>query len=517
MSTLSALDGGPKPELAYGGSLWSLLEHGASKDPLKLAIVSITQPRHHLSSLIQPGRVETTNAQIPHSSNQGFDETAESIDCLRWNYAQLRRAAASVSNSDAFSKDLVPGSTIVTILPSCVEWALFQWVSALRCLTFVPLDTSLLLPERKSQLISYLERLRPALLVVENEDAANAVSHASAAGKFVALRGLCLSAMNNSIHHSKNESWLTMAEIIRGAGSPLPKPVPDRLDRIALILFTSGTSTGRPKGCPATVKNLLASTANNSSSKFDSNTIALVQSANFRVISWGMSHNVWKSGGTVVIPAPYFSPAATLLAIEATRATHIGLVPIQMYLIAKNPRYSRLAVDSLRGVWVGGDVATAGLIQKTQETFPNAIICGSHGMTEGLGAFGWPKGVPSPLPSFQGILSCGMVMTGFKLRILDEKGVFLPRGEPGELHISGDAMIERYLDGENSGTFYKKDGDSWLVTGDIGVLDKDNFVYVLSRSKDIIKKGGTPLTPACLEATIMEHLKLQVSQSIIYV
>lgn len=86
------------------------------------------------------------------------------------------------------------------------------------------------------------------------------------------------------------------------------------------------------------------------------------------------------------------------------------------------------------------------------------------------------------------------------------------KGEPGELHISGDAMIERYLDGENSGSFYKEDGDSWLVTGDIAVLDKDDFVYVLSRSKDIIKKGGTPLTPACLEATIMEHLKIQVSQ-----
>lgn len=336
MSTLSATAGGPKPELPYGSSLWSLLEYGASKDSQKITLVSITQPRHHLSSLVQAGG----GAEIPHMANQG-DEATESIDCLRWNYEQLRRAGASISNSDAFQKHVKPGSTIVTILPSCAEWALLQWVAALRCLTFVPSDTSLLLPDRKSQLTSYLERLRPAFLVVENEDAVNAVNHASAASTFTELKGLCLSTMDSNSHCSKGENWLTMADLVRGAGSSTPQPEPDRLNRTALILFTSGTSTGQPKGCPATVKNLLASTANNSSSKFDSHTVALVQSANFRIISWGMSHNVWKSGGTVVIPAPYFNPASTLLAIETTGATHIGLVPIQMYLIAKNPRYSK--------------------------------------------------------------------------------------------------------------------------------------------------------------------------------
>jgi acyl-CoA synthetase (AMP-forming)/AMP-acid ligase II len=179
-----------------------------------------------------------------------------------------------------------------------------------------------------------------------------------------------------------------------------------------------------------------------------------------------------------------------------------------MYMLAKNSNYSINAVQSLRGVWVGGDVATAGLIQKTQETFPQAVVCGSHGMTEGLGAFGWPNGVPFPLPNHRGIFSCGITMPGFKIRITDEKRKTRPRGEPGELHICGDAMIERYLDGENPDSFYTDGDEFWFVTGDIAVLDKNDFVYVLSRVKDIIKRGGTPLTPACIEACILEYCNL---------
>lgn len=503
---LSAIDGGPKPELAYGCSLWSLLEYGASKDSENTALISMSQPRNHLAALVEDRVMDGSKVQ-PEKGNKEADFT----DCLRWSYAQLSRASASVSTSAVFQDHVTPGDTIVTILPGCVEWAMLQWVAALRCLTFVPLDTSLLQPDRQSQLIGYLQRLKPALVVVETEDAVRAVASAAFASTFKAFRGLCLSDMDKSMDNPKYENWLSMSQLLTDIGSGIPNPEPDRLDRIALILFTSGTSTGRPKGCPATVKNLLASTANNSSSKFDSRTVAIVQSANFRIISWGMSHNVWKSGGTVVIPDKHFNPTATLRAIETTRATHIGLVPIQMFLIAKSPQFSTEAVSSMRGVWVGGDIGTKGVILKTQETFPTAVVCGSHGMTEGLGAFGWPTGVPIPLPSYSGIFSCGKTMPGFKIRILGENGELCSRRQPGELHISGDAMIERYLDDENPTSFYKKGEESWLITGDIAVLDEDDFVYVLSRSKDVIKKGGTPLTPASIEATILQYFNIQVS------
>ncbi|EKG09634.1 AMP-dependent synthetase/ligase [Macrophomina phaseolina MS6] len=478
--TLSELDGGPQP--VSGDSVWSILRHGHDMDPEKTALIAMHQSNHHLSGLVGP--------------------SSSLAECLSWTYAQLSCGAARLA-SFLEQNSIPPRSTVLTFVPNCAEWALMLWTAALGCHTIVPLDDRALRPGREEELRAYFEKLGPSVVMVA-DSGVEAVERMRGAGhKFL---GISLSA-----HGNPSKGWTSMVDIAHLSFSDVqskPSPVADDPNRLSTLMFTSGTSTGRSKGCPITVKNLVACTLRDWA--IDRDSVGISNDDNYRSIAMIMSHRLWRSGGTVVFPDSSFSPASTLRAIKTFKATVMGVVPILTYLLFREADlYSREAVKSLKAVFVSGDVITAGMMQQTSDVFPDARIFCAWGMTEGIGALGWPEGPPDPIPTYQGVVCSGTVLPGAAIRLVDAQGRVVKRDEPGELHIRGNCMIDGYVGNASRNGFYADHRGKWFNTGDIAVLSKDGRVFVIGRSKDIIKSNGIAIAPACIEHCLSKYADIQ--------
>jgi len=370
------------------------------------------------------------------------------------------------------------------------------------------LDPGTLEPARRDELQFYLSKLLPTVVVLEDEAGAATVDGLRDVNRDIFL-GLSLDPLTKP-----REDWISMADIAQMPFTDqqsTAKPPVDHPDRVVEMIYTSGTSSPMPKVCQKTVKNALASVANNSGSGAPPPLVAIIHTPFFGAFSLGLSSTIWYDGGTVVIPSPRFSLDSSLKAIETFHGELIGFMPSKIYLVAQHPEYSREKVRSLKCVFLSGEVITQETLQEAQEVFPNAAIYPAHGMSEGIGVFGWPSGMPDPVPEFGHVASSGIAMPSTKVKIVDKQGGVVKRLETGEMHLSSDCLIDKYSESFlNDQYFYEDGGRRWLKTGDIAALDEVGYVYILGRCRDIITIRGIQVIPVYLESCIHKHTGIQV-------
>jgi acyl-CoA synthetase (AMP-forming)/AMP-acid ligase II len=99
--------------------------------------------------------------------------------------------------------------------------------------------------------------------------------------------------------------------------------------------------------------------------------------------------------------------------------------------------------------------------------------------------------------------SIGVAIPGVELRVVDEQGRELPRGETGHLVARGDNVTPGYLDEPEETAAILHDG--WLWTGDLALRDADGFFFHQGRSKEILKIGGHRVSPIEIEHVVAEH------------
>ncbi|KAJ0713262.1 4-coumarate--CoA ligase 2 [Helianthus annuus] len=101
--------------------------------------------------------------------------------------------------------------------------------------------------------------------------------------------------------------------------------------------------------------------------------------------------------------------------------------------------------------------------------------------------------------------ACGTVVRNAEMKIVDpETGLSLPRNQRGEICIRGDQIMKGYLNDPES-TKTTIDSDGWLHTGDIGLIDDDDELFIVDRLKELIKYKGFQVAPAELEALLLTH------------
>lgn len=95
------------------------------------------------------------------------------------------------------------------------------------------------------------------------------------------------------------------------------------------------------------------------------------------------------------------------------------------------------------------------------------------------------------------------VSVGPEIKILDQSGQALPHGATGEIAIRGDNVITAY---ENNPTANAQSFTSgWFLTGDLGYLDEEGYLYLQGRSKEIINRGGQKISPAEVDGILLQH------------
>jgi long-chain acyl-CoA synthetase len=102
--------------------------------------------------------------------------------------------------------------------------------------------------------------------------------------------------------------------------------------------------------------------------------------------------------------------------------------------------------------------------------------------------------------------SVGLPLPGLDVRIFDNAGKALAHGEVGEVAFGGDAVMRGYLNRSEATKEVLRDG--WLMTGDVGYLDAEGYLYVVDRKKDLILKAGFNVYPREVEDFINAHPKV---------
>jgi acetyl-CoA synthetase len=153
----------------------------------------------------------------------------------------------------------------------------------------------------------------------------------------------------------------------------------------------------------------------------------------------------------------------------------------------------------VRCVYTGGEAMGEELLQWGQDTFGSTISEG-YGQTEmNLMIVNSPNWFPVK-PG-----SCGRAAIGRKVAVVDSQGHVLPAGEEGQIagwRHDPVVMLEYWQNPE--GTAKKYAGD-WLLTGDLGRIDSDGYVFFKSRDDDVITSGGYRIGPGEIEECLMKH------------
>jgi len=211
-----------------------------------------------------------------------------------------------------------------------------------------------------------------------------------------------------------------------------------------------------------------------------------------------VAYAVTAAGGKIVLMHKWDAGEALRL-IERERCTTMSGVPVMSRELIAHPDFRLRDTSSLLTVGGGGAQLQPDLVAKIDETVATARPNTGYGMTETSGIITSISGdffVDKPA-------SCGRAMPNFEVKVLDDSGVELGVGEPGELWVRGSSVIMGYLNRPDATAETIVDG--WLRTGDVAYLDAQGFVFLVDRKKDMVLRGGENIYCAEVESALYRH------------
>ncbi len=269
------------------------------------------------------------------------------------------------------------------------------------------------------------------------------------------------------------------------------------------LIYSSGT-TGTPKGIAHTHY------ARQQSAfilaiefRFDVNSIAVVTTPLFANGTWIMMLPSLTIGSPMVV-MPQFDPKEFLDIVKRERATHTFMVPTQYIVTMGVPEFDRFDLSSLKVLLSAGAPLRADTKEQMLQKFGDGVF-ELYGLTEGIATTLKPEEMEGKLSSV------GTTVFGGDIRIIDDVGIEVTRGEAGEIVGYSSALMRGYYKkpAETAAAIWKDEmGRTYLRTGDIGMLDEDGFLYILDRKKDMILSGGVNVFPKDIEEIVARHTEV---------
>ncbi|HEY5846736.1 MAG TPA: AMP-binding protein, partial [Microlunatus sp.] len=315
---------------------------------------------------------------------------------------------------------------------------------------------------------------------------------AGSAGTGVARRILVDAAVDGSV-----DADVEHLDRIIAAATHEHRDEPVDLTDPAVIQYTSGT-TGHPKGAVLSHQNIAWNSFNVLVDyELSVRSVALMISPMFHSAALGMGVlPMLLKGGTVVLE-PHFDAGRALELVQRHRVTYLSGVPTTFQLICEHPAWPATDLSSLQMLTCGGSAVPTRVLDAYEHR--GLPFTGGYGMTE------TSPGATSLLPRHSRTKagSAGLPHFFTDIRIADEAGQPLLAGQPGEIQIQGPNVIDGYWNRpEATVQSYAEDG--WFRSGDIGYLDRDGFLFISDRLKDMIISGGENIYPAEIEQIILE-------------
>lgn len=281
-------------------------------------------------------------------------------------------------------------------------------------------------------------------------------------------------------------------------------------DDPAFIMYTAGT-TGRPKGAVITHKNYLVGAGigvNIEMMRPEAESFQLTFGPHRTLIAIPISHAAGTSlligsvfiGGTAVI-TDNLAIDNLLRLMQDEKITVTLLVPVLWIWILEHPNLKNFDLSSLRTATYGGAVMPLEIKKRLMETLPNVRFAEAFGQTEASGTC---------LAKHEDLLkkhgSVGRPRLDVEVRIVDENDNDVPVGEVGEIIYRGPIVMKEYY--KNPEATEQAFRGGWFNSGDLVRQDKDGYIYVVGRKKDMIISGGHNIYPEEIEHVLYTNPKI---------
>ena len=273
---------------------------------------------------------------------------------------------------------------------------------------------------------------------------------------------------------------------------------PQTYDQQCLLMYSSGT-TGSPKGVIIThgmvefTNNGTARVAEGSPDRVSLNNMPLFHIGGLQVTALP---TIW-TGGTCVIMR-MFDIDRTLATISdpELKIDTLFMVPAAFNAMRVHPKLEEFDFSRIKAALSGGETVPEPLSHFWLEK--GLIIQEGYGMTETCAAGTMLRQEDIP----HRIGSAGRPLSHSRIKVVDEDGHEVPRGEPGEIWFKGASVTPGYW--RNPEANARSFTDGWFHSGDIGRMDADGYVYIEDRVKDMYISGGENVYPAEVEGLLYE-------------
>ncbi|MGH3246649.1 MAG: AMP-binding protein, partial [Trebonia sp.] len=271
------------------------------------------------------------------------------------------------------------------------------------------------------------------------------------------------------------------------------------------LMYSSGT-TAHPKGVPISYRNFYWKTIGH--------VAEFGLSAADRTLMAGPMYHVgafdlpgigtWWVGGSLVI-LPRFDVPDLLATIERERPTNIWLAPAMvnavLNAVTQSPALGEFDTTSVRFITGGGEKTPVTLIERLLAAFPGARFADSYGLTETVSG----DTFNDRAHTLSKIGSVGKPVLNLDLKVVDDHDAQAEAGQQGEILLRGPKVVSGYWNNPEA-TAAAFTADGWFRTGDIGHVDKDGYLYIDDRKKDMIVSGGENVATSEVERVLYEHV-----------
>jgi len=272
--------------------------------------------------------------------------------------------------------------------------------------------------------------------------------------------------------------------------------LPVHPDDVAVIIFTSG-STGGKKGVMLTHKNLIANTESILGylhlTELDRVCVVLPF---FYCYGASLLHTHIRAGGSVVLNNKIFL-GSVISDINKYKCTGFAGVPSTFQILINKTHFLTEELPNLRYFTQAGGQLPNKYIKMIVDAFPQKEFFVMYGATEATARLSY---LPSRLVE-EKMGSIGKGIPGVTLEVLDQNDLPIKPGEIGEITAMGDNIMKGYYNDPEGTAVAVRDGRYY--TGDLATVDEDGYIYVVGRSKNIIKSGGYRISPNEIEDLIL--------------
>jgi acyl-CoA synthetase (AMP-forming)/AMP-acid ligase II len=275
-------------------------------------------------------------------------------------------------------------------------------------------------------------------------------------------------------------------------------------DALAAILYTGGT-TGRSKGVMLSHANFWSAAMTRGAELNNApDSVTLLVAPLFHVAGLGrLIGQMVVGGGWVTLPQ--FRAGRVLEAVERHGISDIIVVPSMLQSLLDDPGFRAERLQGLTRIAFGAAPMPPDLLDRALAAWPQAEFFQAYGMTETAGAV--TINLPAnhrPERRALGLLnSVGRAGLGAEIRIADESGRELPRGQVGEVLARGPMVMQGYWRQPEATAAAIRDG--WLRTGDGARMDEAGYLFIADRLKDMIITGGENVYSAEVETALRSH------------